>query len=104
MPVRLWQRVDGCVDNSVAVDVVEATMESVEAGACVRDAGWRAAAAHPHLLNQFGWPPPDHPLEITLRRPQWEWVLSQLERWEPYEPDGVVSEARDLIVGALQTA
>jgi hypothetical protein len=104
MPVRLWQRVDGGADNSAAVDVVEGIMESVIAGACVRDAGWRAAAAHPESLDQFGWPPPEQPLAITLRRSHWEWVLSQLERWAPFEPDAVLIEARDLIDGALRAA
>ncbi|MFE5671058.1 hypothetical protein ACFQ58_05545 [Agromyces sp. NPDC056523] len=104
MPVRLWQRVDGCVDNSMAVDVVDAVMESVVAGSCVQDAGWRASAAYSGERDQFGWPPSEHLLPITLRRSHWDWILSQLDRWEPYETDGVAEDARGVIGEALREA
>jgi hypothetical protein len=104
IPVALWKRVDGCADNSAAVDVVDAIMESVIAGSCVRDAGWRASAAYSGQRDQYGWPPPEHRLPIVLRREHWEWVLAQLERWEPYEDDHSFTEVRELIARDLNTA
>ncbi|MFF2389141.1 hypothetical protein [Agromyces sp. NPDC058104] len=104
--VRLWQRIDGCVDNSMAVDVVEGVMEAVIAGSCVRDAGWRASASYEGDCDGFGWPPREHPLAITLRLAHWEWVLSQVDRWDPYVADGAVDDAdvRDIISTALTSA
>ena len=84
-PVRWWQLIDGCVDNSTSIDVVDGVIATVATGACVRDAGWRAAAAYDGERDSYGWPPADWTLPITLRRTHWEWVLSQLDRWEPYE-------------------
>lgn len=106
IPVRLWQRVDGCVDNSMAIDVVDGIMQTVIAGSCIRDAGWRASAAYEGEFDSYGWPPRDHPLAITLRRAHWEWVLSQLERWEPYVTDGAVDDVdvRAIISDALRVA
>lgn len=101
MPVRVWQRVDGCVDNSMAVDVVNAIMESVISGSCVRDAGWRASSAYAGDRDQYGWPPSEHLLTIVLRHSHWDWVVSQLERWEPYADDGATAEARTLIDAAI---
>ena len=101
IPVHLWVHVDGIVDNSVAVDVVEADMESVTAGACVRDAGWRAAAGEPDR-DQYGWPPVDHVLEITLRRAHWIWVLYQLDRWAPYTKPPTSYALQQLIDTALE--
>ncbi|MFJ2368353.1 hypothetical protein [Microbacterium sp. NPDC087665] len=103
IPVRLWQRVDGCVDNSMAIDVVDAIMETVITGACVREAGWRASALYGGDRDAYGRPPGDHPLPITLRLAHWEWTLSQLARWEPYVTDGVEDDAdvRAIIAGAL---
>ncbi|OJU39539.1 MAG: hypothetical protein BGN97_05645 [Microbacterium sp. 69-10] len=101
VPVRLWLPVDGCVDNSMSIDVVDGIMESVIAGSCVRDAGWRAAAAFEGEPDGFGWPPRDHRLAITLRREHWEWVVSQLRRWEPFETEAAVTQARELIEAAL---
>lgn len=105
IPVGLWQRVDGCVDNSMAIDVVDGNIETVIAGSCVRDAGWRASAVYEGARDDDGWPPPRHPLAVTLRRAHWEWVLSQLDRWEPFVTDGA-SDARDVraIVGPALTA
>ncbi len=105
IPVGLWQRVDGCVDNSMAIDVVDGVMETVIAGSCVRDAGWRASAAHEGERDGYGWPPRDHPLAITLRLEHWEWVLAQLDRWEPFVTDGAAddSDVRAMISAALIT-
>lgn len=93
IPVRLWQRVDGCVDNSMAIDVVDGLMGTVIAGSCVRDAGWRASAAHEGERDEYGWPPRDCLLAITLRLEHWEWVLAQLDRWEPFVTDGAADDA-----------
>ncbi len=103
IPVRLWQRVDGCVDNSLAIDAVDGVIETVIAGSCVRDAGWRASAAHEGDRDSYGWPPREHPLAITLRLSHWEWVMSQLDRWEPYVTDGAADDAdvRAIILTAL---
>lgn len=56
IPVRDWGIVDGCADNTVAVDIVDGAIEAVAIGACVRDAGWRAFAQYPGQLNEIGWP------------------------------------------------
>ncbi|GAB3595286.1 hypothetical protein [Microbacterium tumbae] len=104
IPVHIWQRVDGRVDDSMALDVVDAIMESVIAGSCLRDAGWRASAAFTGERDEFSWPPPDEPLPITLRRAHWSWTRLQLERWEPYETDGVVARARAFIEDAVGVA
>ena len=106
IPVRLWHSVDGCVDNSMALDVVDGIIETVMAGSCVRDAGWRASAAYEGERDSLGWPPGDHPLAITLRLAHWDWVLSQLDRWEPYAPDGAVDDAdvRAIISTAIAEA
>ncbi|WP_062467529.1 hypothetical protein [Demequina maris] len=103
IPVRLWHRVDGCVDNSMAIDVVEGVVETTIAGSCVRDAGWRASAAHEGERDGYGWPPRDHLLAITLRLEHWEWVLAQLDRWAPFETDGEADDAdvRAIISTAL---
>lgn len=93
IPVRLWQRVDRCVDNSTAIDVVDGVMETVIAGSCARDAGWRAAAAYEGECDHFGWPPPEYPLAITLRLAHWEWVLSQMDRWGALAIDGAAEDA-----------
>lgn len=104
IPVRLWQVIDGSVDNTMAVDVVDtpAATESVMIGSCVRDAGWRAAAHHGGL-DQYGWPPRDHRLPIVLRREHWEWVAEQLERWETHDRGGLMTEALELIDRTLDT-
>ncbi|UJP11579.1 hypothetical protein L2X99_08915 [Microbacterium sp. KUDC0406] len=104
--MRLWQRLDGCADNSMAIDVVDANMETVIAGSCVRDAGWRASAASVCERDRYGWPPSEQLLPITLRRSHWRWALSQLERWEPYADDGATAHAdlRALIDDALRDA
>lgn len=104
IPVGLWKRVDGCADNSMAMDVVDAIMESVINGSCVRDAGWRASAAYSGERDQYGWPPPEHRLPIVLRREHWEWVLAQLQRWEPHETDDSFTEVRELIIHGLHPA
>lgn len=104
IPAGLWKRVDGCADNSMAVDVVDAITESVIVGSCVRDAGWRASSAYSGGRDQYGWPPPEHRLPIVLRREHWEWVLAQLQRWEPPEADDSFTEVRELIAHGLNPA
>ncbi|GGM35597.1 hypothetical protein [Microbacterium saperdae] len=102
IPVHLWWRVDGCVDNSMAIDAVEAVIETTMVGSCVRDAGWRASAAFDGERDQYGWPPQRHPLPIVLRTAHWEWTLEQLDRWEPYATDSTSAEVRGLIAAALR--
>ncbi len=106
IPVGSWQRVDGCVDNSMALDVVDGVMQTVIAGSCVRDAGWRASASYEGERDTSGWPPREHPLAITLRLAHWEWVLSQLDRWTPSVAAGTVDDAdvRTIISTALTAA
>lgn len=70
IPVHLWWRVDGCIDNSMSIDAVDAVVETTMAGSCVRDAGWRASAAFDGERDQYGWPPQHHPLPIVLRTAQ----------------------------------
>jgi hypothetical protein len=103
IPVRLWHRVDGCVDNSMAIDVVDGVMATVIAGSCVRDAGWRASAACEGEHDEYGWPPRDRLLAITLRLEHWEWVLAQLDRWVAFVTDGAADDVdvRAMISTAL---
>lgn len=85
IPVADWQRVDACVDNSMAIDAVDGLVETMMSGACVRDAGWRAAHLYPGERDAGGWPPREHILPLTLRTEHWEWVLSQLDRWSEFQ-------------------
>lgn len=101
IPVAVWQSVDVTTGNTLAVDVVEGVMETVMIGECVRDAGWRAASSYAGALDEYGWPPPDHVLDIVLRQSHWMWVLNVLERWQPYETDGRPEQARQIIASAL---
>ncbi len=101
IPVSVWQSVDLTTDNTLAIDVVEGVIETVMIGVCVRDAGWRAASSYEGALDAYGWPPPDHVLEIVLRQSHWMWVLSALERWQPYETDDRPAQARQIIAYAL---
>lgn len=103
VPVGLWLHVDGCVDNSVAIDVVELIMDSVIIGSCVRDEGWRKSAAYQGERDAYGWPPTDHLLPIVLQRSHWHWVITQLDRWMPYAEGTTLAEARDLITKGLHT-
>lgn len=102
IPVHLWWQVDGCVDNSMAIDAVEAVIATAMAGSCVRNAGWRASAAFDGERDQYGWPPQNHPLAVVLRTAHWEWTLAQLDCWEPYATDSSSAEVRALIVRALR--
>ncbi len=81
IPVVLWHVLDGCVDNSMAVDVVEGDVQTLTAGSRVRDAGWRASAGYDGPRGDYGWPPLDHLLSITLRRDDWRWAQGELDRW-----------------------
>ena len=99
-----WGIVDGCVDNSGSIDAEDGDVVAVATGACVRDAGWRALAEHSGERDRLGWPPHEHILRVVLRREHWEWVLTQLDRWEPYERDIPYTEARKLIRSALDSA
>lgn len=98
IPVALWHVLDNCVDNSMAIDVVEGDVQTLTAGSRVRDAGWRASAECDGPLNDHGWPPLNTLLSITLRREDWRWAQSQLDRWSPYSqrPESI-SEVRALI-------
>lgn len=99
--MRLWQRIDGCIDNSMVIDVLDGVMETVSAGSCVRDAGWRASALYVGERDDDGWPPREHPLAITLRVPHWEWVLSQLDRWAASADNGPVDD--DVVRAMIST-
>jgi len=105
IPVRLWHRIDGTVDNSMAVDVIDWVVETLLAGSCVRDAGWRASAAFDGARNAIGWPPEDHLLQVTLRAAHWEWVLQQLDRWSQVSSEGIEDdrEIRSIILTAQAT-
>lgn len=48
----------------MAVDAVEDIVESLMAGSCLRDAGWRAAAEYPGSVDSYGWPPHDDVLRV----------------------------------------
>ena len=62
LPVCLWMHVDGCPDNSVAVDAIDVFMESVVIGCCTRDEGLRASAAYEGSATSM-----DHPRRICCR-------------------------------------
>jgi hypothetical protein len=103
IPVAAWHHVDGSIDNSMAIDVVEGLIISTINGSCVRDAGWRAAAMSGVELDPHGWPPGDHPLQITLREEHWEWVIGELDRWRPYDDGELHDLARTLITAAIDS-
>lgn len=89
VPMPIWHQINGCTDNSMAVDIQSDegdVIETVSIGSCVQDAGWRAAALHTGSKDESGWPPDDDSLTITLQRTHWEWVLKQLHRWESIDP------------------
>lgn len=98
VPVEAWQRIDGCVDNSMSLDAVDGITETLLAGACVRDAGWRAAASHRGERDEHGWPRHGAHLNVTLRAEHWEWVVTQLRRWGLAPAD---SDTVELIAAAL---
>lgn len=88
IPMELWHFVNGSVDNSIAVDVQSGEglgEESLERGSRVIQAGWDAASAHQESTQPSGWPPDSASLQVRLCRRDWEWTLSQLERWQVYE-------------------
>ena len=103
IPVRLWHRIDGCVDNSMTLGTVDRHDEAADFGLSVRQAGWRASAAHVGAHDAGGWPPGEHLLEIALSIPQWRWVVSQLDRWSPFVADGFAEDAevRAIIIAEL---
>jgi hypothetical protein len=102
IPVALWHVIDGCVDNSMALDVVEGDVQTLTAGSRVRDAGWRASAAYDGPRGDYGWPPADHLLPITLRYDDWRWAQGELDRWAPYsQQPGLLSTVRALVERSL---
>ena len=102
LPVRLWQRVDASVDNSMAIDAVNGFSLTLTNGACVRDAGWRASAEFDGERTALGWPAAERELSIVLRREHWEWALDQLNRWSTADADNL--EACERIEAALRSA
>ena len=99
VPVRLWLGVDGCVDNSMALDAVGGDVTTLLHGAVVRDAGWRAAAERGAPDPATGWLDAD--LAVSLRRADWAWLLGQLERWRQVEEHAELAEAVELIEAGL---
>lgn len=57
---------------------------SVESGAIVRDATDRAVQQYSGPKTDFGWPPDDYQMEISLQGREWAWLLEQMEDWAPY--------------------
>ena len=82
-PARLWAPIDATLDNSVSLAHVDDNAEIFEPGHRMREAGWAAMEAAP-VRNAIGWPPEDYQMAITARRSDWAFVLTQLDRWEPY--------------------
>ncbi|WP_337003227.1 MULTISPECIES: hypothetical protein [unclassified Microbacterium] len=100
IPVRLWLLIDGCIDNSMAIDAVEGDVVTLMNGAVVREAGWRAAAdSEPD--PSAGWPPAEHLLHIVLPRSHWEWTAEQVDRWQPYQAAIATAGIVDVIAEAL---
>ncbi|MBO1769379.1 hypothetical protein [Agrococcus sp. TF02-05] len=97
LPVRDWQLVDACADNSASTDVVDLDIGSVTTSACVRDAGWRASAAFADEHDALGWPPADRMLAILLQREHWRWVVAQLDRWARLEDGADLERLRAAI-------
>lgn len=90
VPMSIWHRINGCVDNSIAADVQSMDVradETAEIGSRVMHAGWQAAAELSNLADRSGWPPDSTPLSVTLLWSDWQWALRQLERWVAYEED-----------------
>jgi hypothetical protein len=85
-PARLWAPIDATIDNSVSMAHVAGEAEIYEPGHRVREAGWAAMRAAPER-NDTGWPPEDYQLAIAATRTDWIFVLTQLDRWEPYSAE-----------------
>lgn len=103
-PARLWSRIDATIDNSVSMAHVDGDADIYQPGQRVREAGWKALRGAPET-DDLGWPPGDYQLPITAKRRDWAFVLTQLDRWEPYDTGGEESfhpSARQIIESALQ--
>lgn len=77
MPAEQWSVIDGSIDNTIAVDVVEGKDDVVAVGIAIREAGW---AQVPWVDGQ--WPPLNQVITLNLSRAQWEFALTQLHRWQ----------------------
>jgi hypothetical protein len=85
-PARLWSPIDATIDNSVSMAHVDGDADIYEPGHRIREAGWAVMRAAPET-NDHGWPPKDYQMPITATRGDWLFVLTQLDRWEPYDND-----------------
>jgi hypothetical protein len=57
-------------------------------------------------VDDIGWPPHDYPMAISATRSDWIFVLTQLDRWQPSDPednDWFYASARQTIEAALQS-
>jgi hypothetical protein len=101
METRQWLLIDSIMDNEVSVEAQNGDPSGVvDLGRSIRQAGWDQIPGWPHDLQGFEtWPVPGQRSTIALSRPQWDLVISTLERWaavsdrspDPRTPDVATS-------------
>ncbi|WP_435736012.1 hypothetical protein V5D56_14535 [Cellulosimicrobium sp. PMB13] len=93
--MRDWHSVDGTLDNTGATERVGGDEALAASAGRLREAGWAAAARHPSRRPEWGWPPEDDELAVTLDRTDWELVVHELRRWAEITALRSGDDARD---------
>jgi hypothetical protein len=88
LPTRLWQIIDGTIDNAVSVAAESANGSLVRVGRRIREAGWYQITGwtRDNPVSR-GWPPDAELVTVTLSRTLWNVVLAQLDRWNAVAAD-----------------
>jgi len=83
METRQWLIIDSTMDNEVIGEAQNGDPSGVvDLGMSIRQAGWDQIPGWPHDIQGFEtWPAPGQRSTIALSRPQWDLVISTLERW-----------------------
>ncbi|HZM75945.1 MAG TPA: hypothetical protein VFC19_09475 [Candidatus Limnocylindrales bacterium] len=83
LETRKWLVIDATMDNEVSVEAEDGDPRGVvDLGMSIRRAGWDQVPGWPRDVQGFEtWPAPGQTSTISLSRPQWDLVLSALERW-----------------------
>ena len=82
LPTRLWQIIDGTIDNTVSIAAEAGDDDLVADGTRIREAGWRQICGWTSYgAESRGWPPAAELVTVTLPQTAWELVLAELDRW-----------------------
>ena len=93
MRVREWQIVDGTLDNTVNVEIVDGDPGIARLASAIRKAGWSQVAGWaPGQAESRGWPPEDQAVDVELSHIEWLLICGQLARWAAIGRDGGRSE------------